>query len=137
MSFITENDYPERLKATNLDAMCEGDEVIRLGAEETAVAIVAQYLFQRYDTTLIFAQTGTNRNRALVAMCVSIALYYLYQRLPKRQLPDWVLRDYENALDFLDKVSDGKITMDLPRKLTQQQTPKTKFRAGASQLRPE
>jgi phage gp36-like protein len=136
MSFITDSDYPEKIKTANLEAFT--DSLERAAAESTAIDLVRQYLFQRYDTTLIFSTTGTARNRALVKMCTDIALYMLFQRLPKRQLPDWVEKQYDEAIAFLERVVDGKITMDLPRKIDQSTSkPKTKFRASFPPKRTE
>jgi phage gp36-like protein len=75
---------------------------------------VASYLRPRYDVSKAFATTGDGRNEMLVQVTVNIALYYLAHWLPGSMALDGRQELYENAIDWLTRVSKGGAMPDLP-----------------------
>lgn len=130
--FITANDYAPYIKESNLQRMI-GDDIdtsVALGeAQATALAIVKNSLFSRYDTNVIFAQEGDARNKVIVRYVVVLTLYYLYERLPANIMPERVQNNYTEVMDALREIEDGKKPIDLPQR-TNEETglPVTKFR---------
>lgn len=127
--FITEDDYKPYIKEGNLSRMIESDQTVLTEAQDTAMAVVKDALFSRYDTNVIFAAEGASRNRQLVRWCVVLTLYYLYERLPANIMPERVRDNYSEVMGFLKEVEDGKKPLDLPQR-TNAETglPITKFR---------
>lgn len=131
MSFITDEDYKPYIKDGNLSRLIEGDTAIQAEAESTAISVVWDSLFSRYDVSAIFTAIGDSRNKQIVRWCVVLTLYYLYERLPANIMPERVQENYREVMGFLKDIEDGKKPMDIPQK-TDSETGQviTKFRYG-------
>jgi phage gp36-like protein len=131
--FIAKEDYLPLMKSDNLNLTLQNDDTILLGEESQAIETVKSYLFERYDTALIFEKIGVERNLMIVRHCVNIVLYNIYQRIPNaRDLP-LKTKNYEETITFLERVADGKVSLDLPRLFKNDGTSQTKFRGGSNQ----
>lgn len=135
MAFITDADYLDQIRDANLQAMTESDPTIRENAEATAIEMVEGYLFERYDTDAIFAQTGTDRNRVVLRCVKHITLYDLHKRLPKRLVPEHVLNDYRESVTLLERINGGEYSLKAPRRLKADETNETRFRGGSQSQR--
>lgn len=135
MPYIEATDYKSQIKDSNLLNMVDNTPAIREEAEDAAIAQVRDYLYERFDTDAIFSATGAQRHAYLLRCVKNIVLYILHQRLPKRILPDHIDRDYQETLNYLERISDGKIAPDLPRLVDDDDEPETKFRWGSSEAR--
>ena len=96
----------------------------------TAKTVVKDHLFSRYDTTVIFASDLANYpqvKRWVIVLCI----YYLYERIPDKLVPERVVKNYDDVMEMIDKVADAKLSIDLPKLLNEDTTPKTKFRWGS------
>lgn len=135
-TFITKADYRASMKVGNLDAMLEGDDTLLEEAESTAVSQIKDYLFQQYDTDAIFSKIGTDRHPYLVRCCCNIVVKILWERLAM-ETPERVTKNYNDTLDYLERLADGKMTADLPAKVTDTETntPYTVTRWGSSPKR--
>lgn len=101
------------------------DEIINkiINSDDTIVEeIIAEdidlmkgYLFQNYDTEVVFAATGDARNLTLLRHLKGIVLFDIYTRRTK-QLNDVSKLRYDEAMLWLEKVATGKIKPDLPVK---------------------
>lgn len=112
--FITEADYLVYIKDVRLQQMVEDNEQIMEDAEDTAIAVVSDALYSRYDIDAIFAATGNDRHRQVIRWVLNLTLYYLHERLPERLIPDRVLKNYDNTLQMLTDIEDGKKSTRLP-----------------------
>jgi phage gp36-like protein len=131
MSFITTDDYKATIKDGNLSRMIEGDNTVLEEAQATAVAVIRDALFSRYDVNVVFGAQGDSRNKQVVRWAVVLTLYYLYERLPANIMPERVRDNYTEVMGFLKEIEDGKKPIDLPQK-TNSETGEvvTKFRYG-------
>jgi phage gp36-like protein len=129
--FLTQNDFITLVKDKNLQQILESESAtFNIVANET-VAQVKSYLFERYDTSTIFAKEGTERDDYLVKLCKHIAIYELYKRLPK-YIPDNQRElDYKEAITALEKIAAGEIGLDLPRKIVDSTQKYAKRRMGS------
>ena len=66
---------------------------------------------------------GDNRNQKIKEVTIDVVLYNIHSRIAPRDIPDVRRTRYDgfgnkkdsgNALDFLEKVQNGRITLDLP-----------------------
>ena len=73
------------------------------GALDDASALVDSYIAKRYDLPI------ASIPKALILQTCAIAFYKLHQG----RYPDEVRKDYEDAISFLNKVSAGKIVLDV------------------------
>lgn len=129
-NFITKEDYYAQIRETKLDQILQGNDALLDLAEGTAVQNVRDALVARYDVDVIFATTGADRPANVVRWCTTLALYYLWERVPDRLLPKRVGHNYEITIGALQEISDGKSSVELPPLIKDDGTPKTKFRWG-------
>ena len=115
--FITKDDYLPQIKQNNLESMIQANPAILTSAEAMAQDTLKSYLFDRYDTTKIFATTGTERNMHLVQCGVNLVLHLIYQRLPNHRIAPHVEAAYNETINFLERVADGKNGLDLPKRI--------------------
>lgn len=112
--FITEDDYKVHIKDVRLQQMVEENTQIMDDAEDTAIAIVSDALYSRYDVEGIFALTGDDRPKQVVRWVLNLTLYFLHERLPERLIPDRVLKNYDDTKLTLTSIEDGKKSTRLP-----------------------
>lgn len=111
--FLTEEDYAAVCDTATLDVIQQSDEEIRQRAEKYAIEEISSYLRARYNMTVAYAATGTNRNPQLVMMTCDVALYHLIAWLPKKMGFEIRKERYDSVLKTLVDVHN-KLQMDLP-----------------------
>lgn len=130
-TYITAGDYLPRIQDAKLQQIIQSDSTILDEAEQSAIVIVRDALHTRYDVDAIFALTGNNRHLQVVRWVITLALYFLYERVPDRVTPPRVIKNYDDTLAYLLEIEDGKKSVDLPRRLNPDAEPLTKFRYGS------
>jgi len=130
-TWITSADYLAKVTNDRLQQIIEADTDRLDEAETTAVAIVKDALYATYDTEEIFATSGDDRPAQVVRWCVNLALYFIYERVPDKLVPERVLQNYQDTLDTLRDIEDGKKSVDLPRLTDDEGEIVTKFRWGS------
>lgn len=89
-------------------------DAVELSCESMAIAKVRSALHNRYDTTALFAATGSDRSPLLVLHVLNVFVYLLYRRINPRKIPDVVKEDHDETLAWLDRVAAGKEAPDFP-----------------------
>lgn len=77
-------------------------------------AVTAVTAISPTDTGQTKWQKGDNRNAQIVLYIVDIILYHIHSRINPRQVPELRGIRYTEAVKWLDKVSKGSVTADLP-----------------------
>lgn len=133
MLFLTKADLNSNIRAYRLNQMLDNDDTILDLAELETLATVKDALFAHFDIDTIFSQTGTARHFQIVSWMKHIMMFKLYERVPDEQVPDRVVKLYNEAMTMLDKIAEGIRSVDLPRKPDETETGevKTKFRWGS------
>lgn len=113
--YITKADYRTRISIDLLNMLLAEDEAAILAdcsqmAEDT-IRIHVGVLYNINDELL---QTGSLRNGYIKSLAISIALYEVYQRADDEQVPEKVIKNYDDAIDDLAKISMGKKSLNLP-----------------------
>lgn len=135
MAFIEEADYKLKIREARLMQVIEEDPDLLDTAEETAIQVVRDALHSRYDVAAIFATTGSGRPKQVVRWVMCLALYYLYERIPDKLVPERVVKNYDDTLATLNDISDGKLSTELPRLVGADGANPTKFRWGSMTAR--
>lgn len=112
--FLTDPDYKVVCDEEELDVLTQSDPAIRAQAERVAMEEVASYIRPKYDIDRAFAARGEDRNFLLVQMVANITLWYLAQWLPGGLSLDRRQLLYEQAVEWLTRVSKGTAMPDLP-----------------------
>ena len=139
MAYITKDDLKTKSTVYQLDQILEDDDLIIDTASDDAQSIVTDALHQHYNTELIFSKTGTARDKNVVLWMKHITMYHLFDRIPDESIPERVIKDYDDVMRKLDKVSEGRVPVNLPHRTQTDEsgntTPKTKFRWGGGKSR--
>lgn len=111
---LTEDDYKVMIGEKALDVIQQSSYDNRIKAEKTAQEEMSGYLRARYDVGAIFTATDDKRNDIIVMYLCDITLYHLISWLPNKMGFELREKRYKAALEWLDKVQQGKIMPALP-----------------------
>ena len=130
-TFITYNDYQASKSSRILDLLTEDNDALLDSAELTAIGIVYDRLSDKYNLNAEFAKTASARNTSLMRWVIAISIYLIYARVPDDNVPERVIKDYDDTLKELEQLQQGKLGCTLQR-ITDTETGevKTRFRMG-------
>jgi len=134
-TFITDNDYLERIDSNVLLQIVGEVGTLLDRAEEDSIATIKDLLSGLYNMGAEFSKTGTSRHRNLVRWTMDIAIYYAYRKIPGDQVPERVIKDYDNTMADLIKIAAGKVPTTLAPVTIEDNIPKTVFRWGSNTKR--
>jgi hypothetical protein len=134
MIYIEEADLYPQIKADNLTAIIQDDTTLLDTAELNAIATVTTYLYELYDTEVIFSAIGDDRHRIIVNMIVKLMLHELYMRLPKLKIPEHRAEEKREVITMLERVCDAKQSLPIPKKIVESE-PATQIRWGSHNQR--
>ncbi len=121
--YLEKSDYKIRIRTDLfnllLERITEGDETTELeileAANKRACDTISIKLSVLYTTDNEFAKIGNDRNGYLLGLAISIALYEIYQRADDEEIPEKIIKNYEDAMDELDKIASGKSPIGLDK----------------------
>ena len=109
MAFIEKADLGQDIYSELLGGITRDDDEKITTACGEAIDLIDGYLNARYDTDDLFAKTNAERNKTILALARSIAIYKLHKvcnsMTELRQL------DYEDAIARLKDIQSGKIIL--------------------------
>lgn len=112
--FITDEDYRVVIGDENLKVLSRSSAETRYNSELEAIEEISGYLRPKYDCFSIFSAEEDDRNRLIVMRTVDIALYHLSASLPMKMGHEIRKERYDRAIEWLEDVRSGKISLDLP-----------------------
>lgn len=125
--FIKETDYDVLIRTEIKNILLENYSTTKLqSAEQMAIAQIKNYLAGRYDVTSIFTPmlepaTADNlgeqidtRNAFVVMITIDCTLYHLYCSIAPNKIPEHRSNRYQDALEWLKLMAEGKGNADLP-----------------------
>ena len=120
-AFISKDDYAYHMRTYKLDQILEEEELdedlILDTAEEEALAMIDKHLADKYDMNIVLSQTGANRNKVILRWAKLLVIYYIYERVPDGMVPERVIKNYNEVMEQLRRVEDGKASVSgLPPK---------------------
>ncbi|MCD8081883.1 MAG: DUF1320 domain-containing protein [Bacteroides sp.] len=112
--YLTKEDLYTVIEPHVLDSIIEDDPAAVPESIETAIDTIKNYLCQRYDVVKIFAAEGADRNKHILSIAKTLAVWEIISRNNNQILYEkWEKRSQE-AIRFLEKVAKGDIAPDLP-----------------------
>ena len=121
--FIKDTDYAVLIRNEIKNILLENySETKLLSAEQMAIAQIKNYLAGRYDVGLIFTADNTpvddlnqdSRDAFIVMNTIDCALYHLYCSIAPNKIPEHRSNRYQDALEWLKMIAEGKVNADLP-----------------------
>lgn len=132
MAFLNKEDFKTSIRTYRLDQIIDDDESVLTNAIAEAVGILINTMTgPGYDTRHIFSRSGSARDQQVVGWGRYIALYKIYERIPDEDVPERIIKNYDDTMELLTKVSDGRLSLNLPRQKDEKGRTKTKFRWGS------
>ncbi|URC13954.1 phage protein Gp36 family protein [Flavobacterium sp. B183] len=136
MRFIKNADYDVLIRTEIKNILLENYTERKLfSAEEMAISQIKNYLAGRYDVELIFMPSAEpsddnpepkeTRNAFIIMTVIDCALYHLYSSQAPNKIPEHRSNRYQDALEWLKLMLEGKSTADLPL-IKDKQTGETK-----------
>jgi len=122
MAFVTIDDISSTLPIADINRITGGDDYIIDQESSRIIELVKSFLRPRYDTDVIFATTGTNRNQMILQICVDMVVYNLLCRVNNIDIPILRKERYDGnspqqtggAIGMLKMIAKGTIEPDLP-----------------------
>ena len=114
MNYITIEELKTALYAYQTQEICDNDNDVLLMNIEAAQGEVRSYLAGRYDIDAIFSAKGKARNQLLMELTKNIAVWYIVRLSNIDMIYKQAKERYDSAIEWLDKVADGKLNPDLP-----------------------
>lgn len=118
--YVTKTDYKRRIDADLLNQIItegtnNGDDLLTdvSKAAEDTISTLAGVL---YDVAPEFQKAGADRNGLILTWAINIATYEMYQRIDDEQVPEKVIKNYDDTMEDLVKVSKGQFPLNLPSK---------------------
>jgi len=93
----------------NQDNSPNKDEILD-NIEQQNIALIKSKLNGRYDTTAIFSATGTDRHWLIIKILTKLVIYDFIRRNAARKLPNDLVKEWEWAMEILEKIKAGKET---------------------------
>lgn len=123
--FLKDIDYAVLIRNEIKNILLENyTETKLLSAEQMAIAQIKNYLAGRYDVGFIFTpllppvegegEQLDSRNAFIVMITIDCALYHLYCSLAPNKIPEHRSNRYQDALEWLKMMAEGKGNADLP-----------------------
>lgn len=108
MQFLTKDDFLSRLHPDVLAQITGGDDTKMEAPEADAIGTVTDMLSGMYDIATELAKTGSERHNSLRQWTLALALYFLYAHIPDNEVPERIIKDYDDTLQTLSEVAKGK-----------------------------
>ena len=115
--YVNKTDYAGRISISLLDILIAenpGQIIADTGKEIEDIILTTVGVL--YDAAAELSKTGNARNGYILNLAKSIGMYLIYQRADDEQVPDKVIKNYDDAMETLEKISNGKISLSLPPK---------------------
>jgi phage gp36-like protein len=114
--FVTIQDIHLLILPEELNEIVRGDNLIINTGIAAAIQEAEAYLFDSFQTDVIFAKTGIDRNQMLVNICADIALYFITARCQAGQDIDDRKARYDRAINILKAIMKSETYSNLERK---------------------
>jgi hypothetical protein len=115
MAFLTKSDLLAYIDEAELDEIIDNDDANLTRPMADAEARIRGKLNHRYDTTVIFAAPSNSAYSNVKKIGVDIALFYIYDSVQVRHIPENKLANFQRAEEDLFQLATGEWDNDLPK----------------------
>ncbi|MCT2563961.1 DUF1320 domain-containing protein [Chryseobacterium herbae] len=115
MAFLTKEELKTITTIEIIDLITNKDDDIVGEIIKEDISLMETYLGSYYDMNEVFSKTGDDRNRTVVKYLKAIISHDLPKRR-KKPVPADADADYQEAMNWLEKIASGEWKANLPRK---------------------
>ncbi|GGG47137.1 phage protein Gp36 family protein [Epilithonimonas arachidiradicis] len=98
-----------------IDLITNSDDEIVKNIIEECIDVMITYLGSYYNMDEVFSQEGNDRNKTLLKYLKALVIYEIPKRRGKR-VPKDEADDYNEAMNWLEKIAAGEMKANLPPK---------------------
>lgn len=119
MIYLSKTDIEIYLQAIILSKLTGGSDLVLDKHEVHAIGTFKKYIGKRYNASAVIA-TKTNsqnediRDQFVVKLLCHLVIYGLYTKLAPHEIPEHRKFDYQEAMEWLREVGNGKVDADFP-----------------------
>jgi len=136
MTFLTTDDFLMKMSEDIRNQITDTNNTILDDAELQATAIIQDAFFDKYDLDAEFAKTGDDRHRNLLRWMLNLTVYFIYERIPDEQVPERIVKNYDDTVQEIKLVEQGKRNTSLTKLIREDNLRKeTNFRWGSNERR--
>jgi len=103
--------------------------------EDMAQSTIVDACGDKYDMPAMFAASGSSRNNTLIRWMLSLSTYFLYHDIADVDVPERVIKDYDDVRADLKLVASGKMDVSFTRLEDEDGNDKTSFLYGSEAVR--
>jgi phage gp36-like protein len=107
--FLTKDDLGQDIYSEVLTGVTRGDDEKVAGACLEAIDEINGYICARYDPADLFGKEGDSRNKTILAIARTIAIYKLHKVC--NTMTELRRIDYEDAVKTLEKIQSGRFIL--------------------------
>ena len=115
MAFIEKADLLNYIGDVELEGIIDGDDTKLDTPINHALSIVRGKLNHRYDMVTVFANPTEPNYFTIKKIATDIAIYFLYQTVQSRHIPEMRETAYQEADKWLHDLATGAWENDLPK----------------------
>lgn len=108
MVFLTIDDFRSKLDADIRNQITGSDDELLDSAELQAMAIIQDAFSSTYDLDIEFAKTAGDRHMNLIRWMLNLTVYFIYERVPDSQVPERVVKNYDDTIAEIKAIEAGK-----------------------------
>lgn len=125
--FLETEDYLVFLSATAFAKLTrDGSKLDE--CERNAYGYINEKLCSRFRIAEEMAKRGGSRNASLVRWMSVLSVYYLYQSAPDDEIPERIVKNYDDVLKEIGRVASGIDNTTLAPVTSDDGKPKTAFK---------
>jgi hypothetical protein len=134
-TFLKSTDYDNWIGETLMRQIIGTDFSLLNSPENMAQAMVTDACGNKYDLPAEFAKTGDDRNHTLRRWMLSIAAYFIYHDIADVDIPERIIKDYDDVRSELAQIASGKRDVDFTRLEDEDGYDQTNFMYGSDSVR--
>ncbi|MDV6170222.1 phage protein Gp36 family protein [Flavobacterium sp. DG1-102-2] len=137
MAFLEKEELRTVATMEIVNLITNNNDTIVTEVIDESIDVMSGYLFQYFDTDVIFSRTGDDRNKTVLKHLKNIVMFEVSIRR-KCPISKYIEDGKNEALLWLEKVSEGKIKPPLPIRMTDSNgdgtpdTPATFMKTGSN-----
>ena len=128
-------DFKGFLSTRMLDKLNSTGDAELINAESASISMITDATAEKYDIAGELAKSGTARNATLIRWMAILCSYFLYGDVADTEIPARVIKNYDDVLNELRMINQGKISVQLDRITATDGTTATKFQYGSETRR--
>lgn len=119
--YVVKADYKSRINIDLLNRILaegesNGDDLLATASKmaEDTISTLAGVL---YNIGNELEKAGAQRNHLILLWALNLATYQVYQRIDDEEVPEKVIKNYDDTMEDLIKVSKGQYPLNLPARV--------------------